>query len=86
MGQLLGQCPSSSQWGGDPKVEYLGTGSWMWCWETSEHKDGGGSVGGLKRGKTKMELATREHDKGVELGGVPGSIKEHLRLVAMNFM
>lgn len=53
----------------------------MWCWETSEHKDGGGGVGGLKRGKTTMELATREHDKVMEPGGVPGSIKDHLRLV-----
>lgn len=76
----------SSQRGWDPNVEYLGAGGWMWCWETSEHKDGGGGVGGLKRGKTTMELATREHDKVMEPGGVPGSIKDHLRLVAMYFM
>lgn len=43
-------------------------------------------LGGLKRGQTKMDLATREHDKGMEVEGVPGSIKDHLRLVAMNFM
>lgn len=35
----------SSQRGWDPKVENLGTGGWMLCWVTSEHKDGGGGVG-----------------------------------------
>lgn len=53
---------------------------------SAESKDGGrGDGGGLKRRKTRTELATSEHDKVMEPGRVPGNIKDHLRSVAMNF-
>lgn len=33
-GTLAGAMSLTSQRGWDPKVEYMGSGGWMWCWET----------------------------------------------------